>query len=398
MNIKKTLFICASYSLFTTCFAAATISVPDMLPEYWRTFADGLNGPVQLMTRWYDVPDEEIIERFGVNESTVNRIILCRPSGELVTESPLVLWLIHGTWAAQSPEFFDPSDETYQMFLAFGEELACRKKRPIEIVSYTWDSADSYEARRLGGTTLRFISESFFGVSSGYGPHWVVSHSHGTNVALLASQEVCFEAIVSLAAPVLEAIYSPLYVGTFYHFYSLSDFVQKLGSFDRRSAKRMLGLSGNGRFFQKESPYTTTYSFRVMFDGGEPAHLNLKRLISYFWDIVDTRESLYKHYTHFDLDISFHARAHEPFVLLSGREQLRSEDVLARMAEYGNNPEMLQELLRDFDQSKKQSELFARRYGGRSIAERSGWSAQFVANWQELSDVITRCVPFFAPR
>lgn len=166
-----------------------------------------------------------------------------------------VFIVVHGTWANHC-SWYQPEGD---FFLALEQSAAHIGAR---LVSFCWDSKNTHEARLRAARQLEKLIMS-------YGPGTninVVSHSHGANVANLASQllarhsdrHIHVKAFYHLGVPVCLDQYLPNMdvVEHVYNFFSYNDFVQPV-----------LGL------FKREYPqHDRIANIRITINGVQPAH------------------------------------------------------------------------------------------------------------------------------
>ncbi len=372
------------------------IMMPNALPEYWHKYTQLLKTGLAVRAEWFALSDADIVARFAHYENMISGIQLYYPEGEVEAMNPLVLWVVHGTWAQAVGDYYDPSTDAFKNILQFAAEMARRKKRPVEVVSYVWSGVDSHTARRDGGGRLRMLAESFFSGLCGYGPHWAFGHSHGVNVIFIASQETSFEGVISLGAPVVEALYAPLHVQQLYHFYSLNDPWQFAGAMDRSSFKRLVSSPGV-RHYSAKFGMCTVSNFRVMLDGLEPGHMSLKLLIPFMWQIMDERVARYKYHTHFNVNVSQVFSGAEQVVQLSIRDTIEIADLVAVVSEQESAAAVIEQLKSEIEYSQKQDTVFMWNYRGKKMSARSAWWKKIVANWVELDAVISDRWELFKP-
>jgi len=144
-----------------------------------------------------------------------------------------VFILVHGTWAHHCAWHKPEGD-----FFCALEESA--QQRGARVVSFCWDSKNTHEARLKAAQRLERLIMSY-SVDTQIN---IVAHSHGANVANIASQLLVvredqhpqIKALYYLGAPVCMERYAPNMevVQHLYNFFSFRDFVQPvLGLFGR---------------------------------------------------------------------------------------------------------------------------------------------------------------------
>lgn len=362
-------------------------------PVYWDDFdqerAIGLasEGCPWVLNR------DDITERFGYYEYLISNISLYRPTTAITNEAPLVFFVVHGTWAQASADYYDPDDVEYQKMFAFIQELARREQRPVEVVSFSWSGKDWPPARREAGSFLRLVCETFYAQRNGYGPRWAFGHSHGVNVINIASQEVDFDTVISLGAPVLEGTlphYRPRHMKRLFHFYSINDPFQYAGSFDRRSLDKFFRKRSNGRSFDQQ-PDKRIVNARLMFDRYDSGHIGLRAAWPQLWDVLDLIEERYTYHNHFDVNLFLslnQATHHFKAPIIAIRDDLKLRDMLPRLQDGESGLLVADALGTELDYSYKQERRFASCYNGRDIHKKCVWWRQWAANWGELSDTL----------
>gem|GEM_PF-2319581 len=382
--------------VFSNSLLCDNIMMPHLLPAYWHTYVQLLKTGLSVRAEWYSVPDDEIVTCFSRSEHMISGLQLYFPEGNVENVSPLVLWVVHGTWAQDAPDYYDSSSETFKDILKFAAEMARREMRPIEVVSYSWTGEDSHVARREAGNGLRRLAESVFSPLRGYGPHWAFGHSHGVNVIFVASQQIGFEGVISLGAPVVESVYAPFQVENLYHFYSLNDPWQFAGAIDRSSLKRLVSSPGV-RSYSGQQRLCTAFNFRVMLDGIEPGHISLKLVIPFIWNIIDEKVDHYKYHTHFNVNVTraLHQTGHS--LQLSIRDKIAVTDLIAVVEAHESAAVVIERLKSEIEYSQKQENIFMWNQRGKKMSARSPWWKKIVANWIELDMVISGKYSVFKP-
>jgi pimeloyl-ACP methyl ester carboxylesterase len=174
--------------------------------------------------------------------------------------------VVHGTWPADADWYLPGGD-------FFDELVRNTIKQKAYVVPYNWSGKLSHASRVQAAKGLAHVIQSY-PVDT---PIYVVGHSHGGNVALLASQilgkdrhnEHIIQALYTLGTPISEEQYFPdmnviMYV---YNFYSRSDMVQSVfGTFGREFAdhRRIANL-------------------RITIEGKEPGHSDLHHPVVARW-------------------------------------------------------------------------------------------------------------------
>lgn len=178
-------------------------------------------------------------------------LISCRVRGG-------VFIVIHGTWASAS-SWSTPGDTFFDVL----EKHALQKGH--RTITYTWSGVLDETHRASAGKALAKLIRSYPAKTEFY----IVAHSHGGNVAVVASQELAkyeknnhrIKVLYSLATPIDPNLYMPDMdiIESMYNFFSLNDAVQPV-----------LG------FFQRTYPsHERIANIRVYINGKEPDHSSI---------------------------------------------------------------------------------------------------------------------------
>ena len=160
-----------------------------------------------------------------------------------VVQCNTVFIIIPGTWAYQGT-WYKPGGNFFEALSHSAQTL------DMEVVTYYWSFKNSYADRLEAATNLVLFLQRYSKETNII----LVSHSHGSNVAIIASKLLgnyvqkkhiygsmphgccVIKAIYALGTPVDPDAYMPdMYVvKSFYHFFSFSDFIQPVfGMFER---------------------------------------------------------------------------------------------------------------------------------------------------------------------
>lgn len=171
--------------------------------------------------------------------------------------------IIPGTWA-RNESWHQPEGDFFAYLTLGARKLGHR------VENFVWSGEHSHQARLVAGKSLaRMIS--------GIPNHTkinLVTHSHGTNVGIIASQELAkknrnlksrmrtkINTIYALGTPVDLKRYSPNMdaIETFYNFFSLGDYVQPLF----------------GMYARLYPEHGRCANIRIKIDGKDPLHTQL---------------------------------------------------------------------------------------------------------------------------
>lgn len=194
-------------------------------------------------------------------------------------EATRLIFIVHGTWAthAQWPApggyFFDAVEKSTQTL------------PDTHIIPFTWTGSYTHSARLQAAHNLVKIIHSY-----PVDTHiTIIAHSHGSNVAILASQilgqhknnQYVISAMYGLSTPIHTSLYFPdmSVITHFYNFFSLKDTVQPVG-----------GL------FQRTFPlHNRIANIHLMFNGRAPNHRETHSELMGKW-IVGMDEFLRTHH------------------------------------------------------------------------------------------------------
>ena len=141
--------------------------------------------------------------------------------------------IIHGTWGIES-SWYLPGGEFFEAY-----QEAAHVCADHYCCTFSWSGKNSHEARIMAAQQLSYLIESYDPATTVI----IVAHSHGANVAFLASQLLGYEpthsidTIYALGAPINMELYAPdmKVVQQVVNFFSYRDLVQPvLGMFERQ--------------------------------------------------------------------------------------------------------------------------------------------------------------------
>lgn len=174
--------------------------------------------------------------------------------------------VVHGTWGTTSTWNIPGGD-----FFDLLEQNARRLGH--KAITYTWSGYLDQAHRVAAGKGLAKLIRSYPSKTEFY----IIAHSHGSNVAILASQELAkqeknrhrIKIIYALATPVDRKLYMPDMgiIDYFYNLFSLKDVVQPV-----------LG------FFHRTYPtHERIANIRIMINGIEPDHCDIHDPVMARW-------------------------------------------------------------------------------------------------------------------
>jgi pimeloyl-ACP methyl ester carboxylesterase len=181
--------------------------------------------------------------------------------------NPLYI-VIHGTWSSDKDWHLPGGD--------FFDELvksSLKHNFNASVISYNWSGKLSHLSRMQAAKGLARLIQSYPLDT----PIHVVSHSHGGNVALLASQILGrdrynkhkIQTLYSLATPIdMEEYYPDMDIITYvYNFFSRADNVQPVF----------------GAFGREFTPHKRIANLRITIEGKEPGHSDLHHIVIARW-------------------------------------------------------------------------------------------------------------------
>jgi pimeloyl-ACP methyl ester carboxylesterase len=174
--------------------------------------------------------------------------------------------LIHGTWGVNS-EWYQPDS----LFFKAIEESASAVH--YAVVPFMWSGSLDHTSRKIAGAVLAKLIQSYPSETK----ITIIGHSHGGNVAILASQILSadprnnhsIEALFTLGTPVHAQDYMPNMniIKKLYNFFSFEDKVQPIfGFFDREFPK-----------------HSGICNLRIFIDNKEPGHGQLTSELIAHW-------------------------------------------------------------------------------------------------------------------
>lgn len=173
-----------------------------------------------------------------------------------VLQADSVFILIHGTWGAECAWYVPKGD-----FFETLEQTVCKKNSSV--VSFRWSGGAGHEARLKAAHSLVKLIRTYHPSVAIY----IIAHSHGGNVAALASHMLEEEnnqhhirALFTLGTPVMHNYLPNMNtIRYLYNLFSFEDLIQTV-----------LGISG------REYPnHKRIANLRVFINGKEPHHAGL---------------------------------------------------------------------------------------------------------------------------
>ncbi|MBN1549172.1 hypothetical protein JW872_00765 [Candidatus Babeliales bacterium] len=163
-------------------------------------------------------------------------------------------WSVSASWHQPGGDFFDILQQNYA---------------PESVFTFCWSGKNNHDARIVASRNLATLLNQFPIVT-------LVTHSHGTNVALLAinmlaeqDSQTRIPMLYALATPVASNDYIPNmnYIGHLVHLFSFSDTIQTM-------------VSGYERVF---TPHPRITNLAVLYNRKEPNHSEIHSPLCARW-------------------------------------------------------------------------------------------------------------------
>ena len=232
-----------------------------------------------------------------------------------------VFIIVPGTWSA-----FAWWHHTESAFFRELEKQSAHYNK--KVTTYTWQGRNSDKNRKHAAKGLVKLIQTYPEKMNVY----LISHSHGTNVAILASQELArtkssrkIDVLFSLGAPVNTDAYSPNMntIKTFYNVFSLEDIVQPV-----------FGM------YQRTYPqHSRIANLRIFINEKEPTHYKIHSPILAKW----LPSLIFKHiknknetFSSFDYEkpgiINIYNNSEPTYEIDTNRKELLEEDIVFNQA------------------------------------------------------------------
>lgn len=284
---------------------------------------------------------------FKVTQDGVAQLMIFRPEQIKTPRTANIIIGTHGTYAPKAPGFSDPDNVYFQGIRNFAEQLALRKKIAVLIVSYGWDAANWTSSRIEAGKTMAQIINKYF--SSSRKKIILVSHSHGCNVANIASHytKLPIELMVHYASPIREKdpqrdcttavcreqLYKPTNFKLLLSFYSLHDFVQIAGGLTTKiwdtikSASKNLFGGSDLRQYEQTDQKEKIYNISTKVNSQFPSHSAIV-ILSWFMPAILSRLDMYAN--HHDLIVNVDTEGKEGTVMLAINKSLPPTETFSK--------------------------------------------------------------------
>lgn len=232
------------------------------------------------------------------------------------TKDHSLIVLIHGTGAANAGWYKSKGHPHFEGFLRFGQAHAEKTESAVDCISFGWSGNNTIEDRLIAAENLTAFINA---VSIRYGSVMLIGHSHGSNVALAASQSLERPVdLILLATPIRkgnelidprESVFSPgPRVASVYNIYSPVDVLQQFGSI--RSGTKPIDLvamahsivaSGSSR--KMAHSIDNSYNIQISLDGSQPGHKEIRLIAPHIASLIAAVKKSGKNRENFDAAI-----------------------------------------------------------------------------------------------
>lgn len=329
----------------------------------------------QTLQAWREFTRPEIVRTYKDlawktgQQCGIRRVMLYTP--DLIENKPIALILVHGTYAADSHEYYEDSASFFPRLQQCAEELAELYKAPLRIIFYRWSGFNSDEARKEAGRMLIKIID-------GLGEYTLMTlgHSQGGNIINFASNHIqgSIDLMIHFAVPIMfeSEDYKPNNFKLLCNFYSSNDIFQVLGAHNNLSKvlkaslmnRSLAGFSSMRAYIPQfvGSNAGRVVNIDTRFKGSKPDHSHIKNGISALPQILD---SLSKHYVlHSDFDLNLDPTQKDaPALFMVKNSSLNGDDAAKELA-----------------LSLQQQQTYKKLYGKEISADQTNSYASIVAN------------------
>lgn len=210
------------------------------------------------------------------------------------TQTTTLIILIHGTFSAGNRNYFADGTRCFESMKEFARDVRNAFGTRVELISFGWNGLNIDDARIQSGKKLAQLLNTQYNTKK-YDHIITVAQSHGGNIANIATHFIenrIIDTMVHLATPVREdenPLYKPINFGTLYAFYSKSDPIQYLGSFDINNIKRtgMLKFAKNRHFTDATTGSGTVYNIHTQINSYCPGHLEMRDIFIALFAVLE---------------------------------------------------------------------------------------------------------------
>lgn len=183
------------------------------------------------------------LRKIGNDDTQVNRAMEFYPTRERttafqssfnqsLTKKP-VIFIMHGTFAANSPEYKSDENILFQQTKYLAQSIANDQNVPVEVYSFGWNGVNTNEARIDAGVEFANFVSTYFPEDEYCDIY--IGHSHGGNVLFHFAKTVRYDRVpfmmVTLATPIRKDFITDN-VNYLFQFYTEGDLIQYIGSYE----------------------------------------------------------------------------------------------------------------------------------------------------------------------
>ena len=327
-----------------------------------------------LPGNWVKSSAEEIEARFGMfaynankNDRGIRSHEVYFPGHVDSSQKPMVITVVHGTWAEKAQDYFSAEKQFYSSIAQFAQQQAEHKHTPVEIISFRWTGFNQSIARTSPAKALASVFTNWFS------QHEIITiaHSHGcnlvNNVSRYLPDTVCIDHIINLAAPVRDTTdqdFKPLHFKKLTQFYSTSDLVAAVGSL---TPAGVFGREGSIRKYSLQAGRRVV-NVRTQINGKDPSHSAVKLILPHLSTILDNLNSyVFNH--DFDLEVTL-SSATAPVLLAVRGNYVNAQELQKVAVAEDQKQAVARQFAYEYTQSEWAKKLFAQRYG-RTLSAKS---------------------------
>jgi hypothetical protein len=257
----------------------------------------------------------------------VRRTLLYTPDVVEENKQPIAVVVVHGTFAADSEDYYQNARYFFPDIQEYGRQLAVKEKVPVKVIFYRWSGYENHLYRCEAGKHLAQVINK-------HADHKIitVAHSHGGNVVNYASNYITnsIDLMIHFAVPVVHEndVYKPNNFKMLCSFYSTSDLIQLLGATDAhrgwQGARKMWQIplfTFRGYSVNNVGPAAgKVINIRTQINGCDADHTDIKYCMPAVSKVLDTISEKYPLHDDLCLNVDFRQQNPEHQVLLAIRE------------------------------------------------------------------------------
>ncbi|HBS47740.1 TPA: hypothetical protein DEO28_02105 [Candidatus Dependentiae bacterium] len=340
--------------------------------DLWKEFlVHSKKKSIENNKNWFDVVFNKNLlqdQSYSKNEG-INRILYYCGNENFENKNPIILFLVHGTFASDSPELSKVDDKSFifSSIKDFAMLYSNAKQRPIYVISFFWSGKNDYIHRMIGGALLAQYIRS---VRDNVSEVITIAHSHGGNVVNFASNVLrkrhfvqrlsgsivdSIDLMINIGTPVRQNVDKNFasYATVVLNFYSLGDAIQLIGNIDPIHDIWLKNWAARKASSKKD---ISVYNVATKINGNDPNHSYMKSMLSDFFEIYQ-KIQFYKIHRSLTLNIDVH-EGKKSFSQLVIRYDVSPEGAIAN------------QVLKEREFSDKEHADFRKLYGKKDINDR----------------------------